>query len=212
MMDVIETRIEPEPASSASVERMLLALLSLAAAVLHVSVMEEHFAEFFAFGVFFAVVAWLQTAWAVAILVAPSRRLLWAAVVGNVVVVAVWVLSRTTGLPVGPEPWVPEPATFLDVFSTIVELVLVAGAAVLIVQRGQGVLVAGRAAVALVVGVGLLLGALTTIGIVRESSGDGEGHGGSTEEGGGEHAHALGLVTLRTGGSEGREHRPSDTV
>ena len=200
-MDVIETRTEPEPASSASVERMLLALLSLAAAVIHVAVLGEHFAEFFAFGVFFAVVAWLQAAWAVRILVASSRRPLWAAVVGNVVVVAVWVMSRTTGLPIGPEPWVPEPAAFLDVFATILELVLAAGAAVLLVQRGQAVLVAGRAAVAVVVGVGLLLGALTTIGIAREASGGSEDHGGSTEEGGGEHGHALGLARAEGGPS-----------
>ena len=88
-------------------------------------------------------------------------------------------------------------AAFLDVFSTILELVLAAGVAVLLVQRNPGVLVAERAAVALVVGVGLLLGALTTIGIAQEASGGVEGHGGSTEEGG--HAHALGL-----GGAERR--------
>jgi hypothetical protein len=180
---------------------MLLALLSLAAAVIHVAVLGEHFAEYFAFGALFAVVAWLQAAWAIGILVASSRRLLWAAVVGNVVIVAVWVLSRTTGLPIGPEPWVPEPAAFLDVFATILELVVAAGAAVLLVQRGPGVLVAGRAAVALVVGVGLLLGALTTIGIARDASGGGEGHGGSTEEDGGEHAHALGLGRAERGPS-----------
>jgi hypothetical protein len=193
MTDMSETAIFDERGSSASVERMLLALLSLAAAAIHVAVMGEHFGEFFAHGVFFAVVAWLQAAWAVAILVAPSRALLWAAAIGNVVVVAVWVVSRTTGLPVGPEAGVPEPAAFLDVFATILELVLITGAAVLLVQRGQGVLVAGRAAVAVVVGVGLLLGALTTIGIAQQASG-GAGHGGATEEeGGAEHGHAFGL-------------------
>jgi hypothetical protein len=193
MTHVIETRAEPEQASSASVERMLLALLSLAAATIHVAVMEDHFAEFFAFGVFFAAVAWLQVAWAVGILVAPSRPLLWAAVVGNVVVVVVWVVSRTTGLPFGPEPGVAEAAGFLDVFSTILELVLAAGAGVLLVQRGSEVLVAGRAAVALVVGVGLLLGALTAIGIAREASRGSGGHGGTAEEHGAEAEHALGL-------------------
>jgi hypothetical protein len=193
MTDITGTAISDDRESSASVERMLLALLSLAAAAIHVAVMGEHFAEFFAYGVFFAVVAWLQAAWAVAILVAPSRPLLWAAGIGNVVVVALWVVSRTTGLPIGPEPGVPEPVAFLDVFSTILELVLVAGAAVLIVQRGRGVLVAGRAAVAVVVVVGFLLGALTTIGIAREASGEG-GHGGATEEEeGADHGHALRL-------------------
>jgi hypothetical protein len=192
MTDMSGTAISDVRGSSASVERMLLALLSLAAAAIHVAVMGEHFAEFFAYGVFFAVVAWLQAAWAVAILVAPSRPLLWGAAVGNVVIVAVWVVSRTTGLPIGPEPGVPEPAAFLDVFSTILELVLVAGAAVLLVQRGQGVLVAGRAAAAVVVGVGLLLGVVTTIGIAQESGGGGQG-GATEEEGGAEHGHAFGL-------------------
>ena len=114
-----------------SVAQALLAALSMAAAV-----MGEHFAEYAAFGVFFSVVAWLQALWAVGLIVLPSRRLLLVGLVGNALVVLVWLLSRTIGLPIGPEAGAPEAAAFVDVLSTILEVGIAAGTAML-VFRGR---------------------------------------------------------------------------
>jgi hypothetical protein len=40
----------------------------------------------------------------------PSRLWLWLATAGNALVVVVYVASRTTGLPIGPDVGHPEPA------------------------------------------------------------------------------------------------------
>jgi hypothetical protein len=82
--------------------QVVLALLSLAAAAIHFAVMGEHFAEYAAYGVFFSGVAWLQTVWAVGVMVAPTKRLLVAGLAGNALVVLVWIVSRTAGLPIAP--------------------------------------------------------------------------------------------------------------
>lgn len=45
--------------ASITVERAALAMISLAAAAIHFAVMSDHFSEYFAFGVVFAVVAFV---------------------------------------------------------------------------------------------------------------------------------------------------------
>ena len=121
-------------AARVSMPQATLAALSMAAAAIHFAVMGEHFAEYVAYGVFFSVVAWLQASWAVGVIALPSRSVLLAGLLGNALVVVVWVLSRTTGLPIGPEAGAPEPAAFVDVLSTIIELAIGAGAALLMLR------------------------------------------------------------------------------
>ena len=119
---------------SVSVAQASLAALSIAAAAIHFAVMGEHFAEYVAFGVFFSVIAWLQALWAVGVIVLPSQRLLLGAIVGNALVVLVWLTSRTTGIPIGPEAGAVEPAAFVDVLATILEVAIVAGTALLLLR------------------------------------------------------------------------------
>jgi hypothetical protein len=89
-------------ARSASSWQVGLALTSLAAGAIHFAVTGDHFQAGIAFGLFFAALAWAQVLWAVGVLMMPTRLLLAAGVAGNPAVVAIWVVSRTTGLPFGP--------------------------------------------------------------------------------------------------------------
>ena len=130
MSAIARTKADP----NVSVAQASLAPLSMAAAAIHFAVMGEHFAEYAAFGVFFSVVAWAQAVWAVGVIVRPSRRLLLWGLVGNALVILVWLSSRTTGLPIGPEAGAPEPAAFIDVLSTIIEVAIVAGTAMLVLR------------------------------------------------------------------------------
>jgi hypothetical protein len=126
-----------DPGAEAGSRRwvILLGIMSMAAAAIHFAVMGEHFAEYLAFGVFFSVVAWAQALWAVGVIVRPSRRLLLVGLVGNALVILVWLTSRSTGLPIGPEAGAAEPAAFVDVLSTLLEMAIVAGTAMLL--RGR---------------------------------------------------------------------------
>jgi hypothetical protein len=105
--------------------RWLLVALSLAAGAIHFAEVGEHFNLSWAHGTFFAVVAWLQIAWAVAFLVAPTRKLLAAAAIGNTAIIAVWAVSRIWGVPIGPEAWEPEPVALADALSTTFEFIIV---------------------------------------------------------------------------------------
>src|SRR5919202_1346396 len=76
--------------------------------LIHTVVLPEHLREWWAAGVFFAVVSLLEGGLAAAVLFAPSRRVWLAALTLSVATVAVWAWSRTAGLPFGPDPWTPE--------------------------------------------------------------------------------------------------------
>ena len=54
---------------------------------------------------------------------------------GNLGVAAVWLLSRTAGLPLGPDPWTPESVGVADSIATALEVLLAAGATVLLWPR-----------------------------------------------------------------------------
>jgi hypothetical protein len=104
-----------------------LAVLSLGAAAIHFAVMPEHLAEWWAFGGFFAALGWFQALWSIGYLAGPSGRLARFAIAVNLATVLVWAWSRTIGLPIGPDPGVPEPLGAADVVATVLELLLVIG-------------------------------------------------------------------------------------
>jgi hypothetical protein len=114
--------------------RWVLAGCSLGAAVVHFGYASAHFSEYWLYGLFFVVVAWLQLLWAAAIVLRPSRWLLIAGALGNEAVVAVWVASRTVGVWVGPNASVKEAVGFPDVLCTILEALVAAGAVVLLAR------------------------------------------------------------------------------
>jgi hypothetical protein len=115
--------------------RLVVALFSLGAAVVHTVVIESHFSEYWLFGVFFAILAFLQAAWALAVILRPSRRLLIWGAVGNGIVVAVWLVTRTLGVPLGPEAGSTEAVGFVDAAATVFEVLLVAGLGALLAPR-----------------------------------------------------------------------------
>jgi hypothetical protein len=104
-----------------------LASLSVGAAAIHFAVIFEHFAQYALYGAFFLVLSWAQLAWAALVLWRPSRLWLWLGAAGNALVVVVYVASRTTGLPIGPDVGHPEQAGGLDVVSVVLEVALIAG-------------------------------------------------------------------------------------
>jgi hypothetical protein len=104
-----------------------LGSLSAGAAVVHFAVAPEHFREDVWFGLFFVVVGTLQLVWGAAILAGESRSLYAGGAVGNALVLGVWAVSRTTGLPFGPGAGIPEPVGLIDGVATAYEAVILAG-------------------------------------------------------------------------------------
>ena len=91
---------DDEPASTRAVvaggrtsDALVVAgLLALAAGVIHASVVKEHFEETPLFGAFFLLIAALQVAWAVALYLRPSRRLLVLGACGSLAIAALWLV------------------------------------------------------------------------------------------------------------------------
>jgi hypothetical protein len=114
-----------------------LAIISVAAAVIHFAVAGEHFQEYWLFGVFMLVVAWLQLTWAVAIVTRPAPWLLGGGAIVNAGVVVIYILTRTVGDMVGPTPHDVEPFGFGDGLCTVLEAIIVAGCCYLLVSKKE---------------------------------------------------------------------------
>jgi hypothetical protein len=74
-----------------------LAILSVAAAVLHYAVASDDFGAHWSFGVLMLVAAWLQVMWSVAVVLRTSRSKLWAGAVLNVAVVVAELAAHPAG-------------------------------------------------------------------------------------------------------------------
>jgi hypothetical protein len=109
-----------------------LAALSVGAAAIHFAVVFEHFAEYTLYGVFFLVISWAQVIWPAVLLWRSSRLWLWLGIIGNAIVIAVYVASRTVGLPFGPDLHNAESVGALDVVSCVLEFALIVGCAALL--------------------------------------------------------------------------------
>lgn len=124
------------------------AILSIVASLLHAFVTGEHFDEWWGYGVFFVFSAMAQaifggiplfsrmmesesilTSW-------PRARLqayCWAGIVGNVLIIGMYVVTRTVGIPLfGPDAGKVESVGVIDVVSKLVELALVIHLALLL--------------------------------------------------------------------------------
>lgn len=111
-----------------------LAIIGGLTAVIHFAVSGEHFQEYWAFGVFMLVAAWLQLAWAVGVVMRPSRALLTLGAVLNAGVIAVYLVTRTVGDVIGPTPNQTEPVGFGDLLCTVCEALVVIGSVLLLAR------------------------------------------------------------------------------
>lgn len=104
-----------------------LAIVSGGAGAIHLAVIGEHAVEGLLFGAFFSLVGAFQLGWALLMLRGPSKPLYMAGAIGNAVVLSIWAVSRSTGLPIGPGGGIPEPVGFIDGVATTYEAVIVGG-------------------------------------------------------------------------------------
>lgn len=103
----------------------LAAVLTGCSAVVHVAAGLEHLSEWWVFSAIFFCTSVLQCGWAVVVWRRGDRasgRLLWSGTAVGAGIVATWVASRTTGLPVGPERWEAEGVGLLDAQATANEV------------------------------------------------------------------------------------------
>jgi len=131
--------VTPAPAREAGPlpAHWLLAGLLLGAGAIHLAMVPSHLSESGVEGAGFMLAAWAQILLALGLLVRPRRVMLYAVVAVSAACIAVWVLSRTAGLPFGAHSGHPETVSFVDGACVALEVaaLLVAGALLLGVRR-----------------------------------------------------------------------------
>lgn len=172
---------EPVAHSACLVAAGLLAV----AGGLHLAALPGHLDASTVAGTFFAVTAVAQLLGAIVLATRPSSRTLLAVIAGNVAVLTLWAMSRTTGLPTGGELGVQEPFGLLDGFAAAAEIlvVVIAGRATMVHRvKGAGRRSGGRR---LVFALGLTWvisgGAGLAVADVDHHHGDGHAHSGTTD-------------------------------
>ena len=115
--------------------RAMLVIDSVAAGILHPAVVREHLQEGWLFGAFFVVVATIQILSVIPIILRDSGMTYPALAIVNGSVIAIWIVSRTIGIPFGPHASMPEPVGAIDLAATAFETLVLAGSLVVARRR-----------------------------------------------------------------------------
>jgi hypothetical protein len=99
--------------------------LSLAVALIHLWAAPGYFEVWLGYGAFFLAVAAAQGLFSVALLRWPGRALSLAGIFGNLSIVVLYIVSRTSGVTIGPHAGRAEEAGVLDMSATGIELMIV---------------------------------------------------------------------------------------
>lgn len=178
------------PASEAMAEQdgntarivSVIALASIAAGAINIAAAATIGGNNAQTHVFFGVVGVAQIVWGLLALVWAPRWWLALAALGNAVVVATWLVSRTVGLPFGQFAHVVLPVGFSDSVATILAAVTAVGAAVL-VARGSGATRAAARVRGFALAAAVLIGVLGFAGVMSRANASSGGGGGGGQSG-----------------------------
>ncbi len=148
--------------------------LSLVAAAIHVKVAPEHFSEWWGYGAFFVALAVAEVALVAALAVRPAAWVIQAGIWGNLATLMMYLVSRTGGVPLGPEAGAVEEVEVLGIVASTAEAALLVLLCGLLDDRLRA-----RTLTALALSSALLWGFGLTGGLTPEaSSASGHHHGG----------------------------------
>lgn len=103
--------------------------------LIHVLATPLYFGQWLGYGIAFFLVAVLQVIYSMALGVNPPHRIvLWAGIVGNALIIAMWIVTRTVGVPVGPMAGEVLPVGLLDGLAQVLEVTQIVHLAVLLHQ------------------------------------------------------------------------------
>ncbi|MGD8624101.1 MAG: hypothetical protein PVF47_02215 [Anaerolineae bacterium] len=114
-------------------------ILSASLGLIHILATPLYFDQWLGYGVFFFGAAVLQVMHSMALGVnPPNRPLLWLGIAGNGLIVILWVITRTVGIPFfGPMAGMVLPVGLLDGLAQILEVTQILHLAVLLAEFDQ---------------------------------------------------------------------------
>jgi hypothetical protein len=134
--------------------------LSLAAALVHLWAAPAHLAEWWGFGFAFVAMGWIQGLYVPLLLHRPNQRIAVLGIFINLAIIALYVISRTSGLPLGPHAGEAELAGALDMSATALEVGAIIVLTSLLRGPSRRVVLNAFVAVGLVLWAGRLAGIL----------------------------------------------------
>ncbi len=194
--------------------RTVAALASVGAAAIHFAVVPAHLAAWWVEGVFFAALATFQVLWGLALWRWRRWQLLSLGALVHLGAVLLWVVTRTAGLPFGPNAGVPEPVGLAGVLTIALELAVSASVLWWLRPRQAWMLQSAAASLTAVGGAAVIVLGLSVPGVLagvgHHHSGHGHGH-----DGGGSHhpqdrANPAGKSSTHEEGSHQHEGAPAE--
>jgi hypothetical protein len=176
-VSVPKTRATAESDRNTARITSVVALASIAAGAIHIAAAATIGRGNAQTETFFVAVAAAQIVFGLVTLAWAPRWWLALGALGNAVVVATWIASRTVALPFGPYAHIVLPVGFADTLATILGSVTAIGAAVLAVRGSP----AGRSAARVrgfALAAAVLIGALGLAGVVSQANASSGGSGG----------------------------------
>ena len=184
-------RADPDPDPNPARVLSAIALASIAAGAINIAAAATVGRASAQNLAFFVVVAAAQLAWGAVALARAPRWWLALGAVGNLLVAATWVVSRTVGLPAGVYAGIKLPVGFPDALATALEAVIVIGAAALM-ARGRGPARSAARSPRVTIAAAVVAGALALVGVLAQAgaigsspAGNGAGVNGPSSPGGG---------------------------
>ena len=128
-MDSAATPLAPAYRGVLRAPRLLVyvaAALSFGTGYVHFAFAESHFQEWWGYGAFFVVAGNLQALFAALLVWRPRAWYPLAGIAGNLAIVVVYVITRTSGIPLGPHARVVEEAGAIDWVTTAGQVAIIA--------------------------------------------------------------------------------------
>jgi hypothetical protein len=114
-----------------------VAILSGVAAGIHLGVAPEHFGEWWGYGAFFVLAAVGECALVALLALRPRAWVVQAGIWASLATILMYLLSRTSGIPLGPATGVVEPVEPAGLAATAAEAALVVVLCALLTGRGR---------------------------------------------------------------------------
>lgn len=174
------------------------AVASIGAAVIHFAVAPMHWRDWLPAGVFFASITVFQLFWALLVWSRPATLVLAAGFAANAGSAALWVMSRTVGVPFGPHAGQPEAVETAGISVLLLQCYVVMGAGWAWFRRYRAEDVSGFGRALVLVGANTVMVGAVAVGLA--SSLQGHHHHGEGAEAEGEQP------TLHEAPAEGHHH------
>ncbi|MEJ2209075.1 MAG: hypothetical protein P8129_08585 [Anaerolineae bacterium] len=103
--------------------------------LVHILATPLYFGQWLGYGIAFVAIAVVQVMYSMVLAVnRPRRVFFWAGIVGNALIIVVWLVTRTVGVPMGPMMGEVLPVGFLDGLAQVLEVIQIVHLSVLLYQ------------------------------------------------------------------------------